>query len=487
MRINRRSFLKTAAAWAGAAGAAGAVRRAGAQSAPTGDERFLIILCGLGGYSIQDAFMAVKESEAASPAELNCFPDEMVQDIGPFRAVTMPPGTDGASGYPSFQADFLRRHGQETAIWTQRASSVNHLNAQTRCLNGDAAWAGRTLMEAVAIERGRGFRLPNVNMAGSGFAVPGSDPSIPAYARPIAITDPRLFALGTHAYEGLRPSWTQGEVDWSRRFRGKVEAAQDFNRVHRNSRRLQSWLEGRDRAAGFESEGLISKLSVIDESAKWPLSEYGIDPNPDLAAIEAALPKIALDPTEAQAALAFLLVKHRASSVVTIAPPVAGLVGPDREIINFNSVFDAAHNTHRPSQDFHWSRLLEVADGLIGLLKATPYGDQGESFWDHTVLYMPSEFGRAQYRTGPSGNFGTAHDFPGAQVVVSPLVRGNRIFGGIDRSQARLIGFDPSGSHELDPTRPGISEKEGFSAMLELMGVSRAGSGLPSADFLSKA
>jgi len=487
MRKDRRSFLKTAAAWAGAAGAWGAVRRAGAQSQPPGDERFLIILCGLGGYSIQDAFMAVKESEAASPAELNCFPDEMVQQIGPFRAVSMPPGTEGASGYPSFQAEFLRRHGQQMAIWTQRASSVNHLNAQTRCLNGDAAWAGRTLMEAVAIERGTGFPLPNVNMAGSGFAVPGNDPSVPAYARPIAITDPRLFALGTHAYEGLRPSWTPQEVNWSRSFREKVERAEDFNRVHRNSGRLQGWLDARARARAFEAEGLISKLSVIGASAEFPLADYGIDPNPDLAAIEAAFPRADLDPTEAQAALAYLLLKHRASSVVTIAPPVQGLRGPNQEIINFNSVFDAAHNIHRPSQDFHWSRLLEVADGLIGLLRATPYGNQGESLWDRTVLYMPSEFGRGQYRTGPSGNFGTDHDFPGVQIVVSPLVRGHRIFGDIDRSQARLIGFEPTGSHGLDPTRPGISEKEGFSAMLDLMGVSRSGSGLPPADFLSKA
>ncbi|MEM1024657.1 MAG: hypothetical protein AAGD10_04925 [Myxococcota bacterium] len=486
MKKGRRQFLKGAVAMAAAAGVAG-TRRRQALAETEGNERFLIILCGLGGYSIQDAFMAVRVSEAASPAELNCFPDEFIEEIGPFRAVSMAPGTEGASGYPSFQAEFLRRHASETTVWTQRASSVNHLNAQTRCLNGDAAWAGRTLMEAVAAERGRGLALPNVNMAGSGFAVPGTDPSIPAYARPIGITDPRLFALGTHAYEGLRPTWTPQEVSWSRRFRTQVEAGRDFNRRHRNSRRLETWLEARSRALDFEAQSLISKLSVVGESESWPLTEYGIDPSADLAALEAAFPKLEQDPTEAQAALAFLLVKHRASSVVTIAPPAQGLRGPDGEIVIFNSVFDAAHNIHRPSQDFHWSRLLEVADGLIGLLKSTPYGDQGESLWDRTVLYMPSEFGRVQVRYGPGGNFGTAHDFPGVQIAVSPLIRGGRIFGDIERSQGRLIGFEPTASNAIDPTRPGISEKEGFSAMLELMGISRAGSGLPPADFLSKA
>ncbi|NJK90293.1 MAG: hypothetical protein HC923_13510 [Myxococcales bacterium] len=106
----------------------------GSALAEPAEPRFLLTVAALGGYSIQDAFLAVRESEAGSFAPtVNSFPDPWVESTGPFRAVAIPPGEEGFLGMPSFQPEFVRRNGDQMLVFTHRASSVNHQWPSSGC------------------------------------------------------------------------------------------------------------------------------------------------------------------------------------------------------------------------------------------------------------------------------------------------------------------------------------------------------------------
>lgn len=485
MTITRRKLL-TESIRLGAGLSLFGSRRISAE--PSAEPRFLLNVCGLGGYSIQDAFMAVRESQAGSAApHFNAFPDSWVEDIGPFTAVSIPPDHLSGFGRASFQPDFVRRHGGEMLVYTHRASSVNHPVGQQRVMNGDRAWLGRTIPEAVAAHYGSSHPLANVNMAASGFAEHGTDPSLPSWAKAISVTDPWMFPLALSSHLGLSRPWTGSEVARMRSLRARrVEAQSDLLRAHRDDPMWSVWRAHRERVQLLESVSAIEKLNLNPSTDERPFDEYGLPTTSDLPRLQAAFPRLTQDPFEAQAALAFLLFKHRFSVTVTIAPAPQQLE-IDREIVNAGSAFDASHGIHRRNQALMWTRVLRVADQLISLLKSEPYGNGGETLWDRTVLFMPTEFGRGQYRVNGEEAFGTAHDLEGAQVVVSPLANGGKVLGEVVPSTGRLRGFDPEArDNVIDARRSGISEAETYAGILHLLGVPTPGSGLPEVSALRR-
>ena len=66
-----------------------------------------------------------------------------------------------------------------------------------------------------------------------------------------------------------------------------------------------------------------------------------------------------------------------------------------------------------------WSRLLSVADRLIGLLQQEEYAN-GQSFWDRTLLYVATDFGRTKARPANAPDFGSGHDLNNGSLIVSP-------------------------------------------------------------------
>jgi len=117
-----------------------------------------------------------------------------------------------------------------------------------------------------------------------------------------------------------------------------------------------------------------------------------------------------------------------------------------------------------------------VADRLIGLLKETEYQD-GQSYWDHSLMYFASDFGRSRGRPGRARDFGSGHHINNGCLIVSPMLRGNTVFGGVDPATMLTYGFDPL-TGRPEPGR-NMSEAELFSSIVQTLGVSTAGTGLP--------
>ena len=113
-----------------------------------------------------------------------------------------------------------------------------------------------------------------------------------------------------------------------------------------------------------------------------------------------------------------------------------------------------------------WSRLLSVAERLIGLLKETPFDEDG-SFWDQTVIYFATEFGRTRNRPAGSRTFGSGHHLNNGSLIVSPLANGNQILGGVDPNTGLTYGHDPQ-TGEPDPNRE-MTETEIFGGLCQML------------------
>src|SRR5688572_6161109 len=76
--------------------------------------KFLIVISASGGASIIDSALAVRDSECATPATLNTFPDASVASIAnsPLRAVKYSAGSLGAIPFPVNvdQTQFMTNH-----------------------------------------------------------------------------------------------------------------------------------------------------------------------------------------------------------------------------------------------------------------------------------------------------------------------------------------------------------------------------------------
>lgn len=492
---NRRDILKgislLGAGMVGSALARPHRRVHAATAASASDPRFLIVLCASGGASIIDSVMAIRESESANAATINCFPDALVQNIdnSPFRAVDLSASALGPINVPftANQSAFVRKHQADMMVATWTRTSVNHGVGQRRAVTGNEAWRGRTLQEVAALAHGADAALPNVHLlTGTGYTERGGDSDLPAYCYGEPVPNPVLWPL---ALDGMRGTAHPVDRDLLARARalrdGTLDPLSRFNRAFGSSPRIQQWqaLRG-DRQAALEAADLITKLMIVPDSAQAPLGAHGLESSPAGQLVRERLPNYAKDPLEAQAALAFLLLKYRVSVSVTLGPSFDAVIAdgasggslPEGAITNPPIAFDFSHQGHRSTQAFMWDRILRVADALIDLLKSEELGD-GVSMWDRTLLYVAPDFGRGKTRPAGAEEFGSAHDLNNGVMLLSPLVRGNTLLGGVDANTGLTYGFDPA-TGAPDPGRT-MTEAEIYAGIVQALGVDTSGSGLP--------
>lgn len=487
-RLNRRQLMKAAGITAAGGGSALSTllaSRRGVAQTPDRDPSFLIVIAAAGGASIIDSFLAIRESEAGQNAPgINCFRDNEVVSVAgtELRGVNLSRNQVGAIPIPfqSNQSRFVEAHKDDIMVVTQTGTSVNHNVAQKRSITGNDAWNGRTLMEAVAAEYGAGMAVPNVNMSGSGYLEPGVDASLPGWARAEPVASPALWPLSLDGSRGIKNLPSKARLERARALRdGTLDTESVFGQTFANSERLNTWRQQREQGKVLEELDLITKLNLYPDLPEIPLIEYGLDESPDGAAVRAAFPDFQTDPLEAQAALSFLLVKNRVATTVTISPSFQVLLDLQRfKVTNPPLAFDFSHQSHRDAQAVMWDRMLSVADRLIGLLKGqelTP--GTGTSMWDRSMIYIATEFGRTKTRPNNSQSFGTSHNLNNGFAVISPLVNGNRVLGGVDPATGLTYGFDPmTGAPE--PGRE-MEEAEIYSGLVNALGVDTTGSGLP--------
>lgn len=490
--FTRRDFIHALAAASGTAAGATLMSPA-ALAANAADPRFLIVLCATGGGSIIDGPLAIRASESSDPDRLNTFEDALVQgfDGSPFRAADISGRAIGAipARYSVTPSELVARRRRDLMVATWTRTSVNHAIGQRRAVTGNEAWKGRTLQEMVAWQYGAEAPIPNVHLiAGLGYNEPGTDGSVPPWARGQIVANPATWPLSLDALSGVDTPVNRDVLAAIRRTRNAAfEPATDFGRVFANAPRLVEWRDLRgtpqERIEGLQ---LIEKLMVQRDSADFPLAAHGLGSSPAADAVHAAFPHIAIDSFEAQAALAFLLLKYRVSVSVTLGPtfdfvydesvPSSGGGLGENSVLNPPLAFDVSHQGHRSGQAVMWSRLYGVVDGLISLLEAEDYGD-GSSLWDRTMIYIASDFGRVKTRPSGANDWGTGHDLNNGVAVFSPLVPGDTLLGGVDPDTAKTYGFDPT-SGAPEPGRE-MAEAEVFSGLLGALDIDTSGSGLP--------
>lgn len=495
-KVNRRQLLKSLAA--GAAGGVvglsglgrllhgGGVPRLHANTAPAAGDRkpcFLIVLSALGGASIIDSFLAIRESESANGRIINAFPDDAVKDIegSRLRAVDLRLDSLGPIPLPivTHQSAFVNKHKQDMMVVTLTGTSVNHVIAQKRAITGNDAWSGRTLQEMVALEYGEGHLMPNVNMATMGYMEHGNDPSLPSrcYHEPVA--GPALWPLSLDGSRGIPGAPDKDLIALARDLRDdQLDPESPFARTFGNSEVLRLWAEQRAKQPEIEAQDLITRLNMFSDTPEMPMARYGLRTSPDAERVRAAFPAFESDPLQAQAALAFLLLKNRISVTVTISPTFNPVLPEDNSAVNPPLAFDFSHNAHRATQALMWQRTLDMIDRLIALLRAEELDPAtGESFWDRTLIYVPTDFGRSKSRQEGAAEFGTGHDLNNGFLIVSPLANGNTVLGGVDPDTGLTHGFDPR-TGAPDPGRH-MTEAEIYAGLLQALGVSTTGSGLP--------
>jgi hypothetical protein len=486
--LNRRGLLKGMCAAAASAAASpalfGALRSRSAQAAGPGGKppKFLIVLGGFGGASIIDSFMAQTHTGVGDNfANINCFPDNEVTQVGAFTAVK----TAGASigqlpfAYDTDQNPFVTKHQNDMMVVTQTGTSVNHVVAQKRSLTGNGAWQGRTLQEAMACEYGADMPLPNVNMASMGYLEHGTDPSLPAFAYNEPVAQPALWPLSLDAAKGIKDLPGRDVINLARNLRnGKLDPNSHFVKTFGLSERIQRWREQREQQAPLlEDRDLITSLSLLpDAPPTIPLSEFGLMESPDASVVRAVFPEFLTDPLEAQAALAYLLIKNKLTCAVTIAPTF-NLVFGGGSVANPPLAFDYSHAGHRGAQAVMWARVLGIADRLITLLKTEEFdGDTGESFWDRSLIYVATDFGRTKKRTNADTVFSTSHDINNGNLIISPMANGGKVLGGV-RVDGTTYGYNPQTG--APDTNVEMSESQTYAGILQALDVETTGSGLP--------
>lgn len=474
----RRDLLKLGAAL-GALGLGGAalprLLRAESESTPVDprDRKLLFVLGAFGGASIIDSFLPVVDTQAGeAAATLNCFPEQLVEQLpgSAFRTVKI---LDDYSFYakPTFAlSQLVARHGADLTVIGHDVSSVNHTVGQQRALNGAGFDRGRTIMESVAIRYGAGLPLPSCNMAVDGYVMHGADESIPVEARHEVIMAPQLFAAGTHGYQGVADAPDARDLERARKVRNKLDARSAFGRTFVRDARLKGYLRTRAEVSRrLEQAGLLEKLLLIDPASVDP--KYGVKLDPLAVAVRAQLPEIDEDRLQQQVGLAFLLAYHGVSTSVTVGYSSDPVVRKSGAIVGTPLSFDFSHNMHRIAQSMMWTRTASLLDALITLLKTHDYlGDPKlGKMWDRSLVYVATEFGRDKQRPASATSWGTGHDLNNGAVLISPLLKGNAVYGGVDPKTGLTYGFDPS-TGKPDPARK-MSESDVYGIIAHALGI----------------
>lgn len=448
--------------------------------------KFIFVFGAMGGASINDSFLATRNSETKNFQTLNTFPDSMVVQAKDtdLRAVDLESETIGFLPFPfkAKQSQFLGKYARDIMVTTVDASTVAHNLGQYRAISGNNAWNGRTLQEAVAAQYGKDLLMPNVNMSSLGFAEHGKDETLPGFARAQLVADPAFFPFGLHGYAGITNAPSAKLMDLARRFRSNtLEANSDFMRESGNVQLVKDWLAHRAKQGDLERLDLINQLNAFKDSDSLPFKSRGLSPNGDGPALRELFPKIGVNRLQTQALLAYLLVAKGLSCAVTMGigmdPAVDGVDDPKNPLpLNVPAGFDFSHNAHRTTQALLWSQTLDVLDRLITALQSTEFRN-GESLWQHSLIYIATEFGRDKTREPTNFEFTTGHHQNNGAVIISPMVNGGKVLGGIDRDTLLTYGFDPvSGEPQKGST---MNDKHIYSGILQAMGVETPGANLP--------
>ncbi|MCX6129681.1 MAG: hypothetical protein NTX25_11545, partial [Proteobacteria bacterium] len=201
MNLNRRQVFQIGGT--GALGAAFGSNFLQGQTAGA-DKKYIFNICAAGGANIIDSFLA----QTTGPAAFT----NLVKPAGSVFS-TVPPLQNSIQGAIALgngydQAIFVQKHGADMAVMTCEVSSVNHIIAAKRAMSGDNINGGRTIAEAVAMAFGKSCALPNLMLAGGGYAANGDDITVPEFARAQAVADPLMFAFATHGFKGMTNSMT---------------------------------------------------------------------------------------------------------------------------------------------------------------------------------------------------------------------------------------------------------------------------------------
>jgi hypothetical protein len=481
----------------------------GKANASTPEARFFVCITLAGGASMFDSFMAKTNEEVANtggdPSALNCFDTNDLETgisvRGPLkdgeivesrlRAVKMEnitiPELGNINPDTSQQQIFLDKNYENMAIFPNLATSVNHGIGQHRSITGNDAWNGRTLQECAAMHYGSTQPLANLMFADGGFSRGGIDASVPEYAKQVVVSDALYFAFGLSGYLGLTKAPMKTSIDLARRWRNtSVDVKSNFFKTFKNSPTLSRWLTQRNEIIDrFEGQELAKRLFFLD--SKTPLKA-----SPEAINVRSVFNDYAVDPLDAQAIAGYLSLTSNSSTAITLGPSFAAAVKPVEEgvspltgFINTPIGFDLSHQNHRGTQAMQWNRALRVAGKLIELLKGTPFASSGKSYWEHTVMYFATDFGRDRIRPTDAQSWGTGHHVENASLIVSPLLRGNSIFGGAkidqDSRDFKLYGFNRQ-TGATDENENIATEKEIFTALLTLLDVDLQGMPEP-ADF----
>jgi hypothetical protein len=476
--FNRRDILRFAAATLGglAVGPMIGGNRA-AIAAPPKDRKLLFVITAAGGASIIDSFLPLAASEAgANAATIIAYPDAALKQInGSNIRHVINLGLPGLFKSDYDIGTFVTRHKDDMAIVTQETTSVNHVVAQKRALTGANINRGRTVMEAVSEIHGEGLVLPNVNLAGGSYVEPGDDPTIPTHARAEVIANPLFFPLSTDGSRGIKGAPKKSLVDRARAAREKLEAKSSFLNKFSNASMLKAYDERRNIAPSVEQADLLSKLLLLPE-AKYQLSEYDLVQSPMLSRMLEVFPNLGNgDAMEAQAATGFLMAYYGLSAAVTMGPTFVPEFLDNGTIIDTPLIFDFSHSNHVVTQNVMWARMMKMLDGLVTLLKEEDYmGDPSlGKMWDRSFVYVATDFGRTKNRPANALEFGSGHDLSNGNLMLSPMLKGNRVYGGVDPATAKTYGFDPKTGNP-DPGRV-MHEGDIYSLICQAMGVDFTG------------
>lgn len=467
---------------------AGKSQESGGAAAATqqGPRKFLFVFTAMGGASINDSFLARRVSEVKDASTLNVFPDQLVKSIdgSDLRAVDIASDAIGALPFEvkAVQSRFLAKYQKDIMVATMTGTSVAHPVAQHRSVTGNDAWDGRTLQEAIAAQYGKGLLLPNINMGTVGFAENGKDRSLPQFAVAEPVPDPAFFPFAMHGFKGISGAPDASLINMARQLRDqKLEPQSAFMQTFGNHSMIQEWLKYREAQSRFEAADVINRLNPFAESKDLPFKNFGLEPRPDGEVLRAVFPDIGADPLQTQALLAYLSVTQGLTCTATFGlgmnVTIDGKDADHPQLTNTPTAFDYSHNAHRATQAVLWHRILDTLDRLITLLKVTEYQD-GESFWDHSMIYIATDFGRDKTRKENLREFPTGHDTNNGVVIISPLVNGGRVLGGVDSKTLKTYGFDPETGDPI-PGRQ-MSEKEIYAGILQALAVDTSGTSLPS-------
>ena len=450
--INRRHLLRLGAGSAGGWALSYLLPGARAHAQSAAEARFLFVATAAGGGSITDSFLPVAQSEVSSPelaATVPVYPDSLLAQPPGSRIRCVRNLKDQYRGVPFGSdyeiADFVTRYRDDMLVRTVENTSVSHLVAQHRAMTGDNVDGGRTIAEAAAMVYGGNLPLPNCIMATGGFGDAGASAEVPDRARSVRIDDPNRFALSTHSSRGVVGAPPENELRRAKKGRSRLETRSPFSRQYPHSAARKRFLDLREGAsAEIEAAGLIDKLLLLQNTPETPLHDLGLMPSPLLEQMLAVFPSLGQDPLDAQAALAFVLARFGISRSVTFGPSFIPEIDRNRAgVFGTPLAFDYSHTNHLIGQNVMWCRLMRAIDGLITLLKNQRHGDG--SMWDRSLIYVATDFGRT--KEIPAGgnlfNYSSGHGLNNGNLLISPRLRGNRVYGGIVADTCKTYGFEP--------------------------------------------